>query len=44
MHFENVNLELPADVAVDGLLHDRVRHLGGGVAGGMLELHSVNYI
>ena len=42
MHFENVNLELPADVAVDSLLHDRVRHLGGGVARGMLKLYLVN--
>ena len=38
MHVENKRLELPADVAVERLLHDGVRDLGGGVARGMLRL------
>jgi len=41
MHVENKRLELPADVAVERLLHDGVRDLGGGVARGMLKLYLV---
>ena len=41
MQVENKRLELPADVAVERLLHDGVRDLGGGVARGMLKLYLV---